>query len=510
MAIQRVLPLGALGVHGQNTQDQQIDLPPSFATSAINAVVDESGRLAARKSATLYSAANGDLGSNSLKRCYRHNLADGSSQMISAGNNRIFTGSSTLTSRLSGGTADRWQFATLNGKLFAAQASHNFTWFDESTWAATTIATPAMPNTIHSAFGRLWAGDITSNNYTLYWSDLLDGTNFAGGASGSLDLSKAFTNFRDRIVAVNSFDKQIIVFCRNSIYILGLNTDLNPNDPTNPIRLVSVIPNIGTIGRDSVVSTGEDILFMSDDGLRSLKRSLAEQQGPAPMTDVSALNHSAIGTNVVRGVSNTADITAAFWPRESWYMLFVQDTMEIWLFDLGNMVPGTQIPRTTVWRMGATRPVYHGLFWTDGVMYLAGKSGMYDYIEYDSTDSYTFEITTGWMSFGDGSLLKHLKRLILNLVGGAGQDGILKWYIDFDETLFNSTVFEMQTTGDPDYYNIDQYEEAEYSSGISAGNTYVSISGSGNYFKLSIEIPVVGSAVALNNALVAFTMGRTR
>jgi len=143
-------------------------------------------------------------------------------------------------------------------------------------------------------------------------------------------------------------------------------------------------------------------------------------------------------------------------------------------------------------------------------MYFSGKSGMYDYWEYDADDSYTFTITTGWMSLESGAQLKHFKRAMLNLVGGAGQIGILKWYLDFDEAVYDSAVFTMQTTGDSDYYMVDQYEEGEFTSGTSAGNTYIPLSGSGSYIKLSMEIPVDGTAIALNNLLLAFNMGRAR
>ncbi len=506
-------PLGALGTLGQNSQAAEIDLPSQFATQALNVVLDQGGRMTARKSMTLATISNADLGAVALKRVYRHNKADGTSEMVSSGNSRIFTGSSTLTSRSSGHSADRFQFASLNGKLFAAQASHTLRYFNEGTWAETTVATPASPNCIHAAYGRLWAADITNNNYTLYWSDLLDGTNFTTGASGSLDLNKIATSNRDRIVAISSFNRQIVVFGRYSIYFLGLANDLNPSNVSTPIYLADFIPNVGCIARDSIVQTGEDIVFLADDGLRSLSRSVQEREGPVPMGDLTAANTRKFRSEVISAAANAADLTAAWWPNESWYVLFSPTTSEVWVFDMANRVPEVGAPVTTVWRTG-TRPVYHAAYWTDDLMYFAGTNatvgGLFKYEAYDTNDSYTAIVTTGWLSLENPATLKHLKKMLLNVRGGGGQTGFLRWYVDFNETDVFSATFTLGTTQNSSYYNVAEYNVGEYTSGVAVTELYVQMSQSAKYIKFSIELPVGGSEITLSNAQAFFTQGRTR
>ncbi len=507
-------PLGAFGTLGQNSQAAEIDLPPTFATAAINCALESGGRLAARKSFTIVNALNADLSTNAAKRLYRHNRADGTSEMVCSGNNRIFTGTTTLTSRSSGHSADRWQFASLNGKLFAAQGSHSLRWFNETTWAETTQATPSMPNCIHAAYGRLWAADIASNNYTLYWSVLLDGTDFAGVGSGSLDLQKMMTANRDRIVGISSFNRGIVVFGRYSIYLLGLATDMDPTNTTNPIYLSEFIPNIGCIARDSIVQTGEDVVFLADDGLRNLSRAIQQREGPVPMSDITAANSRVFRRNVIEAADDQRDLTAAWWPNESWYLLFSPTTQEVWVFDMANRVPQVNTPVTTVWRTGAARPVYHAAYWTDDTMYFAGKDatigGLLNYATYDATDSYDMIITTGWLSLESPGALKHLKRMLMNVRGGAGQTGVLKWSVDFNEIAVFTRAFTLGSIQTLAYYNEAEYNVDEYASAVVLNDLYLQLSKSAKYVKFSVELPISGSEITLNNMQAFYTQGRTQ
>jgi hypothetical protein len=504
----QVKPLGPLGSYGQNTESSQIDLPPAFAIRAINCFVDENGRLTARKSMKQVTAANTDLGStNAVQRLYRHNLADGTTVMVAAGNGRIFTSSATtMTSRGSGYSTNLWQFATLNGKLFAAQVGKSLRYFLETTWAETTVATPSNPRAIHAAYGRLWA--LSSDGWTLYWSDLLDGTNFTTGASGSLDLSKIHTQLRSPGMAIVGFNRQIAVLCRDQVILLGLANNLNPNDTTQPIYLRDSIAGVGTIARDSVVATQEDVLFLADDGLRSLTRSLAESQGPAPLSDVSKLNR----TSLMRAVRNetAADIAASWNPEAGWYQLFLPTSQEVWTFDIGQRVPDGNVPRVTTWRMGTVRPVYHGTYWADDTMYYGGKGGLYTNETYEPTDSYTFGVETGWLSFDSPDALKHLKALLLTVRGGSGQPGTVKWYVDFSESIYRTRTFTLESTYTPAQFGVDEYEVGMFTGGTVINDIKVHLGGTAKFFKFSIEFEITDSAVTLNNAQTLINMGRLK
>ena len=508
--------LGAVGAAGMNTQASPIDLDPSFATLAINCYADEAGRPTARKSAQQYTTTHGTLLTSAVKRCYRHNKADGTSVRVLAGGGLILTATATtLTDSTAGPYADDyWQFASLNGKIFGVKESTAGVYFADTaltTPVALTTPSSVQFKAIHAAYGRLWA--ITDTK--LYWCDLLDGTAWSSGAFGSIDLQLVQTQMRDIAVAVTSFNGMIAVLCKNSIYVFDMdntgtasNPQPNPN-ASNPIRLRDFIPFIGTVFRDSVVSTGDDVLFVSDDGVRSLSRSMAEQKGPAPLTDMSATNKDYVVNNLVRANATTS-LTAAWDPERSWYMVFSADTEEVWLFDFGHRMQGSNIPRMFIWRMGTAKKLYCGMWWSDDVMEFGGASGVYRMNTYNASDSYDMQITTGWLSLGGAERLDVFKRMMLNITGGGGQTITLRWYADFLSNSVRSVQFSL-TSGQTVYeFGVAEYEDAEYSSGVSTAELYQQIGGSGKVIQLDLTIPVAGTAVTINNSALFYKQGRVR
>ena len=95
--------------------------------------------------------------------------------------------------------------------------------------------------------------DTPTNKTTVYWSDLLDGTEWRGtvGTVGTLDISSVLINGNDEIVGLGAHNGYLIIFCKENIIIYG-DSDSNKNytDPTT-LQLVEVINGIGCIARDS-------------------------------------------------------------------------------------------------------------------------------------------------------------------------------------------------------------------------------------------------------------------
>lgn len=504
-------PLGAFGAYGMNTQASPIDLPTQFSVLGVNCYADEAGRPTARAAAQLYSTANVDLGSNPIVRAFRHNHANASSTLLLAGGGSLYYSTDdgeTLTTISAGpfGT-DEWQFASLNGKAFAIKASTTGLYFTEAVWTASNLTTPGSVQfkAIHSAYGRLWA----VTNTTLYWSDLLDGTNFSTGASGSLDLQRIHTQFRDVAVAVTSFAGQIVVLCRNSTYVLGLGADKNPNNTIAPIYLRDFVPNIGCVARDTVVSTGDDVVFVSDDGVRSLLRSLQESQGPAPLTDRSAANKDYTIANLVR--ANTSDELVASWnPERGWYFVFSPATEEVWLFDFGQKIPQVDAPRMFIWRMGTARTLYCGVWTAAEQMAFGGAAGMFDMESFDTGQSYTMTLTTGWLSLGGPERMDQFKKVMLNLTGGSGQTASLRWAVDFNPNSLRTITFNLDSDQTVYEFNVAEFEAAEFSSGQATVELYLNIGGNGKVIQLTLEIPIEGNSITLNNSLMQFKQGRIR
>ncbi len=114
--------------------------------------------------------------------------------------------------------------------------------------------TDFKPNCALAAYGRIWMADIAGDPQTVYFSRLLDGSDFQGGDSGSVSLNAVFPN-TDKIVAMAAHNDFLIIFGRNNIAIYN-----NPIDVTI-MSLVDYIPNVGCVARDSVQNTGTDIIF---------------------------------------------------------------------------------------------------------------------------------------------------------------------------------------------------------------------------------------------------------
>ncbi len=83
------------GFFGLNTQDSGVAMDAAFATEASNAVIDRYGRIGARKGWE-YKTTSGGTGSN-IETVFEFDNNDGTYTLISAGNNKIYTGEATLT-----------------------------------------------------------------------------------------------------------------------------------------------------------------------------------------------------------------------------------------------------------------------------------------------------------------------------------------------------------------------------------------------------------------------------
>ena len=131
----------APGFYGLNTQDSSLDLASGFALIANNCVIDQYGRIGARKGWTkVNSSENTDLSTNDIGSIGEVVTADATSYTIVAGNSKLFklSGSSLVTLTYGGGgtaptiSASNWQMVSLAGALYLFQSGHDPLVFDPS------------------------------------------------------------------------------------------------------------------------------------------------------------------------------------------------------------------------------------------------------------------------------------------------------------------------------------------------------------------------------------------
>jgi len=495
--------IAAPGFKGLNTADSPIIQDPAFASIAENTVIDKFGRIAARKGLKKLTSSATPLGSSlGTETIFEFVARDGVKTVFSTGNNKIFTGTSALAEvTLPGGytiTDNNWKIITFNNQAYFFQRSHASL---ESAAGSTTLvetsdsgnAAPAA-NEALAAFGRVWAGDVAGNKYTLYWSDLLDGSNWHSGTSGSLDLTTVWPEGYDEIVALAEFNDFLVIFGKRSILVYS-----GANSPAT-MALSDVITNIGCIERDSVQSTGTDLIFLSSTGVRSLGRVIQEKSNP--IGDVSKNVKDTLMESVTAEALN---IKSVYSPEESFYLLFLPTSTEVYVFDTrGTLEDGSY--RATEW---VGNKILCGERASDGTLYLGNAKGINEYSGYvDDTSSYTMKYFTNPLAFGQPSKLKMLKELSFTVIGGSGATVVGNWGYDYTQaytkqaaTIATSLIAE---------YGVSEYNvsTSEYSASIIIDVAKIKATGSGTVATIGVEATIDGNALSLQELNTEAIIGR--
>ncbi len=342
--------ISAPGFKGLNTADSPVTQEPSFASVAENAVIDKYGRIASRKGLNTLTSSTTPLGSSiGIETIFEYVDQSGDKVVFSAGNNKIFTGTTSLTDITPSGysiTANNWKIINFNNHAFFWQRGFEYLIYTDEGGSGVLEAasdhshatgTAPQANEALAAFGRVWAADAPGNKHTLYWSDLLAGHAWTGGSSGSLDVTTVWPTGHDEIVALAEFNNLLVIFGKRNILLYS------GADTPSSMVLQDVITNIGCTERDSVQSIGTDLFFLSDTGVRSLGRVIQEKSNPIGNVSKNVKDTMMISVN-----SEALNIKSVYSPEESLYLLFLPTSFEVYAFDTrGALEDGSH--RATTW-----------------------------------------------------------------------------------------------------------------------------------------------------------------
>ena len=488
---------------GVNTEDSPLAQDPSYADVADNAVIDKRGRIAARKGIDVVTTDKTELGTDYVHKIHYFYDDAGNEVVFTAGNNKIMTGTTTLTDVTPGSytiTANNWKIVNFNDKAYFFQRGYDPLVYDNATGLRTftvangtaTAATLKCHEAL-AAYGRLWIVDNATDTQTIYWSDLLIGTDFTGGSSGSIDVSKAWPDGYDEVRALAAHNNTLIIFGKHSILVYG-----GASSPAS-MALVDTVAGVGCICRNSVQHIGTDVLFMSPSGLRSLGRTIQEKS--LPLSDLS-LN---VKTEIISLISNRTLPTASVYsPENSFYIIVFPDQLTAYCFDLkGRLENGAY--RVTRWTS-----IPHKSFEvkTDGTVYIGTSDGIGTYSGYvDNTTAYRFRYYSPGLTFGDPAKTKLLKKLRPTLVGATGATVFMKWSYDL-ATDFKTYEF---TVGNqvPAYYGVDEFAIGEFTGGELTTRNSVQATGNGSIITIGLEADIDGSALSLQEINVLALMGKT-
>lgn len=496
------ISITAPGFYGLNRQDSSVDLPVGFAQTAENCVIDRYGRLGSRKGSTRANSVSAALSTADVAAIHELVMNDGSIYVICAGNNKLFTfAGGVLTEITYGGggaaptiTASNWQFVSLNGIAYMFQRGYDPMIYDPTVSTTTyrrvtektgyvAAATPALiqSNTAISAFGRIWCADTSTDKQTVSFSDLLTGYIWNTGTSGYLEVDKVWPNGVDEIVALAAHNNFLVIFGKKQILIYSGAT--TPSTMT----LYDTIESIGCYARDTVQSTGTDLIFLSGTGLRSLARTIQEKS--APLNNLSKNIHDHLVSDVL---SETADnIKSIYSDVNSFYLLTLPTSQETYCFDTRSALEDGAL-RVTTWSI---RPTAYCVS-RDKTLYMGSAGYLNTYSGYlDETATYVMEWYSTHMTLGEPNRASIIKKLGIVAVGGSGQ--IVTMYYGFDfTTSYNSSLLTL-SSGATSEYGIAEYGIGEYSASSALNNKGANVGGAG-------KVVQIGLSATINDAQLSF------
>lgn len=499
------ISLLAPAFRGLNTQESPVQLDPSFAVVANNCVIDKSGRLAARKGYDAITADNTPLAGASTTAMMEFIDNTGTSTFLSAGGAKLFSGSTTLTDITPVSytpTADDWQIVSFNNAAYFFQRGHEPLQYASGTLqtfsAAGALGTVPQGNAALAAFGRLWVADIANDGHTLYWSDLLNGLTWTGGggSAGTLNLRTAWPRGYDEVVAITAHNDFLIIFGKESILVYS-----GAEDPAT-MTLTDTIVDIGCVARDSVKVIGTDVLFLSQEGVRSLGRTIQEKS--VAIGDISANIKDDIINYIAAG---TANVCATFSPADNLYLVSFPDVQATYAFDTRMRLENGAM-RATLWT-----PVTHRSYFAaqDGTLYIGTSDGVCKYDTYlDNATEYTMEYESPLLAFGDDQRLKFLKRIRGVLTGGGGTQATIKWAYGYSGGFYSRTVALNSGANEAAYYNEAEFGIGEFTSSADTGTTAININanGSGELVTLGITASINGFGLGIQGINLQTLLGK--
>jgi len=385
-----------------------------------------------------------------------------------------------------------------------------------STMPPTVTAGEFKPSCATGFYGRIWAGGVEEEKDVLHYSALLDGDDFTVlGGGGSIDLKKVWG--KDDIIAIAPFYGMLAVFGKNNIALY------ESPDVIGSIKLNEVIRGIGCIARDSVQNIGDDLVFLSATGLRSLART--SEKDKVPLLDIS----KNIKDSLIRYIGQSTNVKSVYVENEGIYIMSFIDKNINYVFDFKHFTPN-EVPRITTWTFDNNREPasmayteqFSGLLVGQKDGGLAGYEGFIDIdLSWDSgavytNASYTSDITSVWVSLGGEQTVSSslLKRMLLVLEGGSGSVLGLRWYKDFSSSSSATTLISLRpdTTGSTALWGASDslYGAAKFTPIFGLKEYKTPLTGSAKHLQLNMSLQSNGFDASIQDLTLLHKEGKIR
>lgn len=511
------LSIVAPGFYGLNSQEAGVTLSSNFAQTATNVVIDKYGRLGARKGWSMQTTSGSTQLSGSPIRFLLEHNASGASVFLSAGNNKVFSGGvaatlTDITPSLYTITDNDWSGASLYDRALMVQEGHEPLIYDATATPVLQTITDytgstqnygtSYPHYAIAAYGRFW----THNKDAVYWSTDIADTAFpcfCGGTSGSLNISAVLPDNFDDIVAIAVHNDFLVILCKHNIVLYS-----GASNPIgNSFQLADIITGVGCVAKNSVQATGNDLIFLSDTGVRSLGRLITEKS--LPMRDLT----KNVRDEVLQAMQDERDaylgsldhVCSVYSEANSFYLISFPSINTIYVLDMRTLLQDGAA-RITKWKLKATA----FLRTKDRDVLLGVEDGIGKYTGYtDNNASYDIEFLSHFLDFQNPTQTKILKQLKSSIIGGYGQVFVITVGIDYTTNLIPYS-FTISSGSVPAYYNVSKYSIGEYSGAIDLSSLKSSIGGAGNIIQIGFKATINNAPLSVQSLDCFLATGRIK
>lgn len=505
------IPMMVPGFKGLNKQQASGTLGPEWATVLSNAVIDDNGRVAARKG---WENVTTTVITGRFLHVAEYVKSDGTTELVGITTQKLvyrsLDGGSTWTQPAGTVTisdAEDAMFQNFANKLWLFSAGQKPISYDGTTLVQVTDANAPTSGIGLAAFGRLWSP--ATGGHILKYSGLLDGTDWTGSSAGSIDMWNVWPG-NDQITAVEAFNGSLVVFGKRAIIFWtdGQGSALGI-DPLN-MYVVDTVQGTGCISRHSIQHLNEgDLWFLSEFGLQSLGRLL--QQKSNPIENLSKNVQDYLTASV--SAANTTFLRSAYSPKDKFFLLSLPsgsstEAGTCFVFDTRGRLDDGAVRCLGLWSLVPTAPVVR----RNGTLMfqiadLNAKLGTYSGA-LDNGNAFVFDYESGWLDLTGQGYLLFPKRFS----GVFYSDNVInitfKWSMDFSLTSRSATRTFTGTSGAGAEWGEGEWALGEFGGGTNLRDGHVHGSGSGEYIKLGISASINNTALAVQQLDLFAKIGR--
>lgn len=490
------------GFLGLNTEQQSAQSREGVATELTNAVFDQTGRISSRNGwdATVTHT-------ESITELFWWRKDRTTAKLMAVADDEaaeLYEVTQTTnpydTMTKIGDLADLdTHFANCNGFLCCAAQGFALKYWDGTTFANFAAATGTTANptggVIFAGFGRLFVS--SADGTVLYGSELqpnpstgIDWDNWFIDITGSTGGSA-----KDGFVVGADF---LTGACGigDLLFLLGTNSIMQVADVNGDPAVVDSITGVGCVSQKTIRNVGDDILFLSSSGVRSMLRTF--QKETPSLNDISAFVRGDLLASIEPSTAR-----CEFSELDGFYV--ISDGSECYMFDLRQQLPGGA-RRTSLWTLAPDAWAYDP---EDNQLFVAvgTKIGIYQDWD-DDGSSYKLTLKSAWLDLSTNAI-KIIKKLGGIFSAGDGYTPVFTLGFDYQKAADQRFSADILPSVSGDEWGLGEWNIAEWSQDADQLNRrYVQGCGNGLFVRYGVEFTVDGFEVGIQEIQMTAKLGK--